>query len=107
MCAAGYLARRSRTAEEPPFGLSGSVLEAPGVRRRRESHAGAVADGLAVIDHAAMAKGSTVRFCMNLPRELHARLRRAAERDRRSMADFVIVLVEQRLAESDADAPRR
>ena len=47
-----------------------------------------------------MAKGSEkrdIRFSMRLPASLHARLRRASDADRRTMADYVIILLERDL----------
>lgn len=40
-----------------------------------------------------------IRFSMRLPAALHAKLRKAAEADRRTMADFVIILLERELTE--------
>lgn len=52
-----------------------------------------------------MAKGSEkrdIRFSMRLPTSLHARLRKAADADRRTMADFVIIVVERAVDEFEA-----
>lgn len=51
-----------------------------------------------------MTKGEKrdVRFSMRLPEGLHARLRKAADADRRTMADYVIILLERELAALDA-----
>lgn len=39
---------------------------------------------------------------MRMPRDLHARLQRAAEGDRRTMADFVIIMLERELEALEA-----
>ena len=47
-----------------------------------------------------MAKGPEkrdIRFSMRIPASLHARLRKAADADRRTMADYVIILLERDL----------
>jgi uncharacterized protein (DUF1778 family) len=58
-----------------------------------------------------VAKGSEkrdIRFSMRIPTSVHARLRRAADADRRTMADFVLIVVERALEEFEtAQAARR
>lgn len=57
-----------------------------------------------------MAKGPEkrdVRFSMRIPTSLHARLRRAADADRRTMADFTIIVLERALDEIEAQPPKR
>lgn len=39
---------------------------------------------------------------MRMPESLHARLQRAAQADRRTMADFVLIMLERELAALDA-----
>ena len=56
-----------------------------------------------------MAKGNEkrdIRFSMRIPTSLHARLRRAADADRRTMADFVIIVVERHLDELESSKKR-
>lgn len=57
-----------------------------------------------------MAKGSEkrdIRFSMRLPTSLHARLRKAADADRRTMADFVIIVVEKALDDFEVEMGRK
>lgn len=52
-----------------------------------------------------MAKGPDkrdIRFSMRLPSDLHARLQKASAADRRTMADFVIIMLERELEALDA-----
>lgn len=57
-----------------------------------------------------MAKGPEkrdVRFSMRLPDSLHKRLRKAADADRRTMADTVLIILERALDDFEAAAAAR
>jgi uncharacterized protein (DUF1778 family) len=50
-----------------------------------------------VVDARLVTKGAEkrdIRFSLRIPASLHARLRKAAEADRRTMADFTLIALE-------------
>lgn len=52
-----------------------------------------------------MTKGAEkrdIRFSLRIPSSLHARLRKAADADRRTMADFTLIAVERAVEEFEA-----
>jgi uncharacterized protein (DUF1778 family) len=58
-----------------------------------------------VVDHHRVAKGAEkrdVRFSLRIPSSLRARLRKAADADRRTMADFTLIALERAVDEFEA-----
>lgn len=54
-----------------------------------------------------MSEASKKRVCMWLDARLHARLKRVADRERRSMADTGIIALERYLADAEGDEASR
>ena len=58
-----------------------------------------------MVDDPDVAKGSEkrdIRFSLRIPSSLHARLRKAADADRRTMADFTLIALEHAVDEFEA-----
>lgn len=57
------------------------------------------------VDDLGVTKGSEkrdIRFSLRIPASLHVRLRKAADADRRTMADFTLIALERAVEEFEA-----
>lgn len=72
---------------------------------RQEAYSGRFTGARQVADYPGVTKGSEkrdIRFSLRIHSSLHARLRKAADADRRTMADFTLIALERAVEEFEA-----